>query len=98
LKGERAPLTEGIDGETEAMLKNVSRARLLGAWFEAVAVFVAACWASGIAISVGNTVLGSVVSLVPPVVLLFVWRAGASAVTVTGLLYSANGSVKEGRT
>jgi hypothetical protein len=79
------------------MLKNISRARLLGAWYGAVAVVVAGCWAGGFGISIGNTVLWSVASLVAPAVLLFAWRAGAPPVTINELLFSDR-PVKEGRT
>jgi hypothetical protein len=79
------------------MLKNISRARLLGAWFGTVALVLAGCLAGGVTVTAGNVVLWSVVCLVPPAVMLFVWHAGASAVTMTELLHAVDGRSKEGR-
>jgi hypothetical protein len=79
------------------MLKNLSRARLVGAWFGLVALVLVGSLISGVAVSAGNIVLWSVVCLLPPAVMLSVWRAGAQPVTMNELLFSADRPAKEGR-
>jgi hypothetical protein len=79
------------------MLKNISQARLLGAWFGSISVLVAAALAFGAALTVGNVLLWSVLCLVPPVVMTYVWKAGAQPVTMTQLLSSIDTPAKNGR-
>jgi hypothetical protein len=79
------------------MLKNISTARLMGAWFGSFAVLAGAALASGVTLTVGNTLLWSVLCFVPPAVMTYVWRGGAQPVTMTQLLSSVDSSAKEGR-
>jgi len=78
------------------MLNNMSRARLLGTWFAAVAVVFACSVIAGAPMTVGALELWLVVCLVPPAVMLLVWR-GAPPETVAELLYAVNRPLDEGR-
>ena len=71
------------------MLKGISRARLIGAWFVAVIVMMACSAAGGTALTINIGVLWLAACLVPPAVMLLVWR-GAPPITVAELLYSVN--------
>ena len=77
------------------MLKEISRTRLVGFWFAAVAVITA--WVVGTGVNVGASTAALLLTmcLVPPAILLLVWR-GAPPLTVGELLYSVN-KQKEGR-
>jgi hypothetical protein len=79
------------------MLKNVSPARLMGAWFGSFAALAAGALAAGVTLTMANALLWSVLCLVPPAVMMYVWRAGAQPVTMTQLLFSADSSAKDGR-
>ena len=78
------------------MLKEISRTRLVGFWFAAVAVITAWVVATGVNIAISTAVLLLTMCLVPPAIMLLVWR-GAPPPTVGELLYSVN-TQKEGRT
>ena len=78
------------------MLNNLSRARLVGTWFAAVAVVFACSVIAGAPMTVGALELWLVVCLVPPAVMLLVWR-GAPPETVAELLYAVNRPLDEGR-
>ena len=69
------------------MLKNVSRTKVIAAWCAAMAVLAAAGVAAGAAVSVGNGELLLVACLVPPAIMLLVWR-GPPPLTVAELLHS----------
>jgi len=71
------------------MLKDISRARLVGGWFVAVVVMIACAVVGGVAITTSNIELSLVAGLVPPAVMLLVWP-GAPVATVTELLYAVN--------
>ena len=77
------------------MLKEISRTRLVGVWFVAVAVIIAWVVAMGVNIAISTTALLLTMCLVPPAVMLLVWR-GDPPPTVGEILYSAN-KPKEGR-
>ena len=76
------------------MLKEISRTRLVGFWFAAVAVIIAWVVATGVNIA-STAVLLLTMCLVPPAIMLLVWR-GAPPPTVAELLYAVNNR-KEGR-
>jgi hypothetical protein len=71
------------------MLKNITRNRLVGLWFAAVAVVIASVVAMGVNVAVSTTAFLLTLSLVPPAILLLVWR-GAPPPTVGEILYAAN--------
>ena len=71
------------------MLKGMSRTRLVGFWFAAVAVIIAWVVATGVNIAISTAALLLAMCLVPPAIMLLVWR-GAPAPTVGELLYSVN--------
>ncbi len=71
------------------MLKDMSRARLVAAWCAAVIVLGACGVVAGAAITISNGELLLVTCLVPPAVMLLVWR-GAPPLTVAELLHSVN--------
>jgi hypothetical protein len=78
------------------MLKGISRAQLVGAWFAAVAVMIATSVVSGAAITISRGGLWLAACVVPAAVMLLVWR-GASPVTCAPLLHSVNRPSKEVR-
>ena len=71
------------------MLKEISRARLVGFWFAAVAVIIASLVAMGVNVGVSTAALLLTLSLVPPAIILALWR-GAPPPTVADILYAAN--------
>jgi hypothetical protein len=77
------------------MLKQISRNQLVGLWFAAVAVIIGSVVAMGVNVGVSTTALLLTVSLVPPGIMLVLWR-GASPPTVAEILHSVN-TPKEGR-
>jgi hypothetical protein len=78
------------------MLKEFSRARLVGAWCAAVVVIGACSVVLGAPITIGNLGLLLVACVVPPTVLLLVWR-GAPPLTVAELLHDVNTPSKDPR-
>lgn len=80
------------------MLKGISRTRLITLWFAIVAVAVAVAVVAGANIGVPTTAFLLALCLVPPAVMLLVWR-GAPPPTIGEILYTANNtsSVKGGR-
>jgi hypothetical protein len=85
-----------LDRYHAVMWKNISRARLVGGWLVAVAVLTAFGVVIGLDITLSSGILLVATSLVPPAVLLLVWR-GAPPFTVAELLHSVDTS-KDGRT
>ena len=77
------------------MLKKISRTRLLGFWFAAVAAIIAWVVATGVTIAFSSAAFLLTMCLVPPAIMLLLWR-GAPPPTVGELLYSVN-TLKEGR-
>ena len=69
------------------MLKQVSRARLTGAWCAAMAVMAACGVVAGAPLTIGTLELLAAAILVPPAVMMLVWR-GAPVQTVAELLYA----------
>ena len=78
------------------MLNGFSRTRLIGAWLAAVMVIGAFGVVAGAAISISNIELLLVAGLLPPTVMLLVWR-GAPPETVAELLHSVNRPSKDTR-
>lgn len=76
------------------MLKNVSRLQLVAAWVGVVAVLFALSVVLGAETSVSTGVLWLLACLVPPAVMLLVWRAPTQ--TVAEVLYDAT-HPKDGR-
>jgi hypothetical protein len=64
-----------IDGQPqgEAMMKNLTRSRVIQFWFAAVLLIVVACVAFGVAMTIGTGAMLLVMSLVPPTVVLLLW-------------------------
>jgi hypothetical protein len=77
------------------MFNSFSRARLVGIWLAAVAVLMVCGSIMGLSVTPGSGVLLLATCLVPPAVLLLVWR-GAPPFTVAELLHSVD-AAKEGR-
>ena len=78
------------------MLKNFSRAQVVGAWFAAVIVMFACAVVGGADITMSTGELWLAACVAPPVVMLLVWR-GAPALTVAELLHAVDGPSKESR-
>ena len=68
------------------MLKDVSRARLVGLWCAAIIAVGAWSVFLGAGLTAGNGELLLLVCLMPPAVMLLVWR-GAPPATVAEVLY-----------
>ena len=78
------------------MLKNISRLRLIGAWCALVLVIAAGGVVMGVPMTLATIGWLLAIGLIPPVVMLFVWR-GAPPPTVAELLHSVNGPSKGAR-
>jgi hypothetical protein len=77
------------------MLNDITRNRLVGMWFAAVALVIAFVVAMGVNVTASTTALLLTLSLVPPGIILALWR-GAPPQTVGEILYAANKGM-EGR-
>jgi hypothetical protein len=71
------------------MFKRISRTRVITAWFLASAMIVAGSIVMGVNITLSTAVLLTTLCLIPPVIMLIVWR-GAPPYTVGELLYAVN--------
>lgn len=79
------------------MLKHVSRTRLALAWCVAVVVFGAIAVVNGGApITLANGGLLLMVGLIPPAIMLMVWR-GPPPLTIAEVLHAAGKPTKEDR-
>lgn len=78
------------------MFKHISRGRVIGAWCSAVVLIGACSVVAGAAVTLSNAELWLVACLMPPTVLLFVWR-GAPPATVAELLHSVDAPSDESR-
>jgi hypothetical protein len=75
------------------MLNEISRKRVVGLWFAAVAAIIASLVAMGVTASVSTTALVLTLSLLPPAVMFVLWRAPPP--TIAEILRTAN-TPKEG--
>ena len=75
------------------MLNNISRLRLIGVWCALVLVIAAGGVVMGVPMTLATIGWLLAIGLIPPVVMLFVWR-GAPPPTVAELLHSVNGPSK----
>jgi len=78
------------------MLNDLSLARLIGAWCLTVMTIGACSIVAGAAITISNGELLLAACLMPPAVMLLVWR-GAPPISVPRLVYSVHGTAKEAR-
>jgi hypothetical protein len=72
------------------MLKHITRNRLIGCWFAAVALFAATVIALGVNVGVSTSALLLTLSLAPPGILLALWR-GTPPSTIGDVLYATSG-------
>lgn len=70
------------------MLRSMSRPVAIGAWVAAFLVVAVAGALSGVSITIGTSLVWFVVCVVPPAVMLFIWR-GAPPPTVAEILAAA---------
>lgn len=77
------------------MLKNISRLRLVAAWFATLIVLFTLSVVWGADISVSSAELWLFVCLAPPAVMLLVWHPPSKTVAET--LYDATHAAREGR-
>jgi Na+/phosphate symporter len=70
------------------MVKDITRTRLVGLWFAAVAVISAIVIVTGANVGVATTALLLTLSLVPPGIVLALWPA-APRPTIGEILYTA---------
>jgi hypothetical protein len=85
-----------IRKRAEAMLKHVSLMRLAGLWCAGIVAVGALCIFMGAALTTGNGELLMAACLMPPAVMLLVWR-GAPPATVAELLYAVDEPSKDPR-
>ena len=78
------------------MWNNISRLRMVGMWCALVLLIAAVSVVAGVAMTLATVGWFLAICLIPPVVMLFVWR-GAPPPTVAELLHSVNGPSKGGR-
>jgi len=71
------------------MVKDISRNRLVGMWFAAVAVMIAIVIVTGAKMGATTTALLLALSFVPPGIVLALWPA-KPAPTIGDILYAAN--------
>ena len=71
------------------MLKDMTRAKVIQAWFGAVALVVAAGIALGVSVTVGTGALLVAVCLVPPAIILMLWP-GVQPPTASEVLHDAD--------
>ena len=77
------------------MLSNISRARVIGVWFAAVVVIFAFSVVGGAQMTTSASALWLVACLVPPAIMLLVWRP--PTVTVAEVLYAVNNPANAGK-
>jgi len=77
------------------MFKVMSRNRLVGIWFATLAVVIVSTVAAGVNMTASTIAFLLTLSVVPPAILLVLWRA-APPQTVAEILHTAN-SPDEGR-
>ena len=70
------------------MFKDVTRNRLVGYWFSAVAVIITSVIAMGVNVGVSTAALLLSLSIVPPGIILALWRDAPP--TVAEILYATN--------
>ena len=70
------------------MLTNMTRGRLAGLWFATVAMAAVGAVLLGPEFTVGTGLFLTAASLVPPVVMLFLWRSAPPA-TIAEVLHDA---------
>ena len=75
------------------MLKNLSRTQLVGAWVAAVMVLLALSVVAGANLTFSTAQLWLVAGVVPPAILLILWR-GAPPATVAEVLHHVDGQTK----
>jgi len=71
------------------MLNSLTRTRAVQLWFVVVAVAIAAGVAFGVAVTLSTAVLLLAGSLVPPAILIFMWR-DAPPPTVAEVIHAAD--------
>jgi hypothetical protein len=74
--------------EVNTMLKDMTRSKLIGIWFAAVALAIVGCIALGVAVTIGTGALLLAMSLVPPLLVVMLWPNGG-APTVAEVLHDA---------
>ena len=77
------------------MFHGLSRSQVVGFWFAAAAVVIASMVVLGLKLTLSTSALLVTLSLMPPAILLLVWR-GAPPPTVGEVLYAVHGQ-NEGR-
>ena len=73
------------------MLKDMTRSRLIQVWFAAMTLVVVAGLALGVAVTIGTGALLLALCLVPPAIILMLWRGGP-APTIAEVLHDAERS------
>jgi hypothetical protein len=69
-------------------MNNVTRSKVVQAWFAAVVFTAVACFALGLSVALSTGVMLAVMSLVPPAVMLLLWP-GTQPRTVADVLHES---------
>ena len=72
------------------MLKHMTRSKLIGIWFAAVALVVVSVIAFGVAVTMGTGALLLAMSLVPPLLVVMLWPTGGPP-TIAEVLHDVQG-------
>jgi hypothetical protein len=78
----------------EVMLTNLSRTKLIETWVGAILVIMACSVVAGVDLTLGAVPLWFVAAVVPPGVLLILWR-GAPPQTAAALIYGVDTASKD---
>jgi hypothetical protein len=73
------------------MLKDMNRSRWIQVWFAAATLVVVASVALGVAVTIGTGAMLLAMCLVPPAIILMLWRGGP-APTIAEVLHDADRS------
>jgi len=71
------------------MLNDITRNQVVGVWFAAVAVIIAAVVAMGVSVGIGTAAVLLTACVVPPGIVFALWR-GAPTETIGEVLYAEN--------
>ena len=71
------------------MLNDITRNQVVGFWFAVVGVIIASVVAMGVNVGVSTSALLLTLSLVPPGIIVALWRGGPPQ-TVAEILHAAN--------
>jgi hypothetical protein len=72
------------------MFRNLSRANVIQLWFGAVVLIVAGAIVLGVSATVGTATMLGALALVPPAIVLMLWRGAESGRTASDVIHDTN--------